>query len=263
MLPYEVRKKIVKSGKFIEIYEYGKPYWVGFPRLRRLRPAPKIQRDQEKIRADNVNRTRKKIKRIVNSNPQLNCFLTLTFAKEITELKQANPIFNNFTKRMLNKYSNFEYLAVPEFQKRGRVHYHVACKFNLPEFKDKEDEREFERWFAKNLWRNGFIDVRPISNVKNIGSYISKYLGKEMFDKRFFRKKKFFYSKTLNMPEVYRKRREIKEFTDFFEPETMKPVFESDFYSKHTGDTTYKVYALEDINNIEELKGFLMPEDNP
>ena len=29
-LPYEVKKKIIKSGNIIEIFEYEKSYWVGW-----------------------------------------------------------------------------------------------------------------------------------------------------------------------------------------------------------------------------------------
>ena len=246
MLPYTVKRKIVKSGKYIEIYDYEKPYWVGFPRLQsRFKPKKNIYKDQEKIREDNVKRARKNIKRLVNTNPQLNCFLTLTFAEEIKELKIANNIFNQFIKRITSKHPNFEYLAVPEFQKKGRVHYHVICKYALPDFKDELEKREYERWFAKTIWKNGFVNIKPVNSKGDIGAYISKYLGKEMFDQRFFRKKKFFRSKTLIKPDVFRERKEVKEFTDFFDPKAMTPVFKTDFFSKHTGATKYSLFMIE------------------
>jgi hypothetical protein len=89
----------------------------------------KIKQQKQK-QEFSVHRTRTEIRRLINSNPQLNKFMTLTFAENITDLKQANYEFNKFVLRLSYKYPKFEYLAVPEFQQRGAVHYHVIC--NLP-----------------------------------------------------------------------------------------------------------------------------------
>ena len=83
------------------------------------------------------------------------------------------------------KYNNFEYLAVPEFQKRGAVHYHLLC--NLPFIEIAE---------LQELWGQGFVKINKIDDVNNVGAYVSKYLGKEM-DERTFGKKKFFRSQNL------------------------------------------------------------------
>ncbi len=255
-LPYEVKKKIIKSGNIIEIFEYEKSYWVGWPQYRKInRPEFKrirLESEQTKIREDNVKRARQKITRLINSNPQLKTFLTLTFKDEILDLKTANKHFDRFIKRISYSQNDFQYLAVPEFQSKSkRVHYHLVSNYSLPEFETSEKRKEYERWFADKYWKNGFINFRPINNAKNIGIYISKYLSKEMFDPRYFKKRKFFYSKNLNQPEIIDYPDEVDNFLDFFNPDSLDLIKEREFYSDRLGQIKETIYKINEINNEE------------
>lgn len=241
--PYNV--KVVVSGKQVEVYNYKKSVWRDFERTQasvETKPVkePKQLDIFEKIKQQkqkqefSVNRTRTEIRRLINSNPQLNKFMTLTFAQNITDLKQANYEFNKFVLRLSYKYPNFEYLAVPEFQKRGAVHYHVIC--NLPFVHYNEI---FE------TWGQGKIDIKKVKDVTNLGAYVCKYLGKDMFDERTFGKKKFFRSQTLS---------EAKEFFGYLAQLFIKkflalatPVFEKVFNSEWTGEVTYQAYTLDSL----------------
>ena len=51
-----------------------------------------------------MRRTKTELRRLINCNPQLDIFLTLTFAKSMPEPKMANPIFNLFTQRMTDHF---------------------------------------------------------------------------------------------------------------------------------------------------------------
>lgn len=255
-LPYEVKKKIIKSGNIIEIFEYEKSYWVGWPQYRKIhRPKFKhfrLESEQTKIREDNVKRARQKITRLINSNPQLKTFLTLTFKDEILDLKTANKYFDRFIKRISYSQNNFQYLAVPEFQSKSkRVHYHLVSNYLLPEFATSDKRKEYERWFADKYWKNGFINFRPINNAKNIGIYISKYLSKEMFDPRYFKKRKFFYSKNLNQPEIIDYPDEVDNFLDFFSPDSLDLIKEREFCSDRLGQIKETIYKINEINNEE------------
>ncbi|MDP3836547.1 MAG: hypothetical protein Q8Q67_00310 [bacterium] len=255
-LPYEVKKKIIKSGNIIEIFEYEKSYWVGWPQYRKIhRPEFKhirLESEQIKIREDNVKRARQKITRLINSNPQLKTFLTLTFKDEILDLKTANKYFDRFIKRISYGQNDFQYLAVPEFQPQSkRVHYHLVSNYPLPEFETGDKRKEYERWFADKYWKNGFINFRPINNAKNIGIYISKYLSKEMFDPRYFKKRKFFYSKNLNQPEIIDYPDEVDNFLDFFSPDSLDLIKEREFYSDRLGQIKETIYKINEINNEE------------
>lgn len=253
-LPYEVNIKIIKSGNIIEIFEYEKSYWVGWPQFRKIHHSESshalLESEQIKIRDDNVRRARQKIIRLISSNPQLKSFLTLTFKYEVFDLKNANKFFDLFIKRMNYAQINFQYLAVPEFQPTSkRVHYHLLSNWLLPGFKTKEEREKYERWFAKKYWKNGYIDVELINNVKHLGIYISKYLGKELFDIRYFNKRKFIYSKNLNQPEVINRPEEVAEFLAFFSPDSLDLISEREFTSERLGLIKISIYRINELNN--------------
>lgn len=197
-----------------------------------------------------INRTKTEIRRLVNSNPRLNKFMTLTFAKSTTDLKEANYIFNQFIKRMTYRHPDFKYLAVPEFQKDtdywgrkkeagGSIHYHLLC--NLPYI--EMDALEY-------LWGQGMVNIRETSKVNNLGAYMSKYLGKELFSGRMFGKKKFFRSQTLSEPIELLGWLAIKFYEKFLS--FLTPVFEKFFKSEWVGSVEYSAYTL---NFIPFIKG--------
>ncbi len=248
--PYNI--KVVVSGKQVEVYKYKKSVWRDFERTQTKSVEIKLEKEtkqldifeklkQQKQKQEfSLNRTRTEIRRLINSNPQLTKFMTLTFADNITDLKQANYEFNKFVLRLSYKYPKFEYLAVPEFQKRGAVHYHVIC--NLP-FVHYSEIRE--------IWGQGNIDIKQINNVTNLGAYVCKYLSKDMFDERTFGKKKFFRSQTLSEAiEIlgYLAKLFVERFLSL-----LTPVFEKTFESEWVGEVEYKAYALD---SFPFLKGF-------
>lgn len=238
-MAYAYDLKVVVSGKQVEVYKYKKSVWRNYKidKENKLEKEPKQLNifEQQKLKKQrmqfSINRTKTEIRRLVNSNLQLNKFLTLTFADNITDLKIANRIFNKFVMRMMYKYPNFQYLAVPEFQKRGAVHYHLLC--NLSYIKNIE---------LQKAWGQGFVKINRIDNVNNVGAYISKYLGKEM-DERVFGKKKFFRSQDLSTPiEIigWQSKIFIEKYLSL-----VAPVFEKTFISDWTGEIEYKAYTLE------------------
>jgi len=243
-MAYAFTKKVIISGKYAELYQYRKNVWKGYNR--------KINSDKEPIQLDifeqkrlkkeraqsSISRTRTELRRLINSNPQLNKFLTLTFADNITDIKIGNQIFNLFIKRITYRYSKFEYAAVIEFQKRGAIHYHLLC--SLPYIDNK---------ILEKLWRQGYIKIRRIENIDNLGAYLSKYFGKEI-DERTFGKKKFFRSQNLKQPiEItgYRAEQFIEKYLNF-----SVLTFEKTFYSDWTGEVKYSSFILN--NQIDNIK---------
>ena len=241
--PYST--KVVVSGKHVEVYKYKKNVWRDFEKKenknnntpqkepKQLDIFERIKIQQQK-QAYSVNRTRTEIRRLINSNPQLTKFMTLTFAENITDLKQANYLFNQFIKRMNYKYPNFRYLAIPEFQKRGAVHYHLLCDMPFIHFRE-----------ITEIWGHGNIDIKTLNNVDNIGAYVCKYLSKDMFDERTFGKKKYFRSQTLTDPiEIlgWLATKFIERFLSL-----LTPTFEKTFESEWVGEVEYKAYRLDNL----------------
>ena len=86
-----------------------------------------------------------------------------------------------------------QYVAVPEFQKRGSLHYH-GIFFNLPYLWHGRDR-------LRKLWPFGFqVDLRAVPNANQIGSYLAPYLSKQGADIRFWRKRRYFPSRQLKLP---------------------------------------------------------------
>lgn len=250
-MAYPYNFKVVVSGKQVEVFKYSKHVWREFKKKsddeefnntqkepKQLNMFEQLELKKKKMQFS-LNRTKTEIRRLSNSNPQLNKFMTLTFAKNITNLKEANYIFNQFIKRITYKYGDFEYLAVPEFQKRGAVHYHLLCK--LPFVKVSELQR---------IWQQGFIKINKIDNVNNVGAYVCKYLTKDMFNERSFGKKKFFRSQSLSQSiELlgYWATKFVEKFLAL-----LTPVFEKSFESEWVGTVEYQAYTLADIPDIDE-----------
>ena len=240
-MTYPYNLKAVVSGKQVEVFKYQKNVWReyetdnkesgGEPKQLNIFQQLAIKKQKALF---SLNRTKTEIRRLTNANPQLTKFMTLTFAENITDLKEANYIFNQFIKRISYKYCDFEYLAVPEFQKRGAVHYHLLCKLPFIEIAE-----------LQMIWGKGFIKINKIDNVNNVGAYVCKYLTKDMFDERTFGKKKFFRSQSLSESiELlgYWATRFIEKFLS-----ALTPVFEKIFESEWVGQVEYKAYSLDFI----------------
>lgn len=198
----------------------------------------KTKKEQAEKQLSAVRRSRNSIRRIVNSNPQLNKFLTLT--SKMTDVKQSNNCFNRFIERMKDRFPEFQYFAVLEFQKDvdyfgkkkekgGAVHYHLLC--NL---------RYVESNSLAKIWGHGFIKIKRVDQIKNLGQYLSKYLQKDMFDKRMFGKKKFFHSQDLDRPLEL-----IGEKSRLFiknEEKKLQFIREFEFENEYQGKVLYRLY---------------------
>jgi hypothetical protein len=267
--------KIIQSGKHFEVYRYkDKKILRGYKREKHSEELPdsiepidwaglveewgdkeekeKLHTQQTQKTKFSISRTRTSIRRLTNSNPNLNQFLTLTFAQSTPDLEKANNLFHSFIKRIMRAHPYFQYISVNEFQKDmdyhgrkkengGSVHYHLLCNLG-PKDRRKEQVFAWERKFALKYWKNGFVKIKNVQQVTNMGAYFCKYLSKDMFDKRMFRKKKFFCSQTLQKPvELLGKKAMI--FFDKYAKD-LKPIFEKTFKSEWSGEIDYKSYAM-------------------
>jgi len=163
------------------------------------------KKDTER-RTDSVYRARERLYDIIEANngqyPNPPIFLTLTFSDNISHLKVANAYFRAFV-RKLNRYLDIKsrYVCVPEFQKRGAVHYHVLF-FNLP----------FIHYTTiQELWGHGFSRIEKTRHIRNMSAYVAKYLSKDTFDKRLYGQRAFFSSRGLLRSQVIRDKLEIDE----------------------------------------------------
>jgi len=130
--------------------------------------------------------------------------LTLTFRDNVTDVDEAWSVFKYFCKLMRKRYrEKFQYIAVPEFQKRGAVHFHMAIG------------HYFHANTVRRLWhravghRGGNIDItspkkfgKKSWNPKRIANYISKYISKaEIVD---FNKRRYSTGGKIQLPDPQR-----------------------------------------------------------
>lgn len=243
------KTKIIISGSFIEEYIYQNEITLGRKAVRRKKRKNKPKEEQTEMRSGALRRTRMTIMRLVNSNPDFITFLTLTFdenkfenKKDITEFEKCNYLFMTFIQRLKYNFLGIKYLAVPEFQgdyyfrtniKKefgGAIHYHLLLNQMVGTKK------------IEKVWRHGFVKINKIKSINNVGLYVSKYLSKESFNRKYFGKKKFFYSRNLNRPQEF-KGQECEEMLMGYSPPPEK-VYEKEFSNKYRGEVMVNIYQI-------------------
>lgn len=158
----------------------------GLQKVKKLSKTDYVMLDSGEIKQYNLSENRaqniaglkdtfKKIRDLINNNftgGQNELHLTLTYAENMTDTKKLYEDFKNFWKRYKYKFgNNIEYLTVVEPQGRGAWHCHVLIRHNDGQ-KVFIPSKELEE-----LWGNGFIKVKTLNGIDNIGAYLSAYLG--------------------------------------------------------------------------------------
>jgi len=141
----------------------------------------------------------------------------------------------------MQKQTSLKYAVVIEFQKRGAIHFHVLF-FNLP-FIDHDK--------LSKLWRNGFIKINKIENVKNIGSYVTKYMSKDFDDSRLCGQKSYFTSRGLKKPFITYDEDDIKTLIKIMPNES--ETFKSNFDSKFAGKSKFIQFNLEKYPELKNV----------
>lgn len=190
------RTKIIRCGKMLEIYNFEIPIRYGQKggtkkNSKRKSPRHKEHRERSIVRATNT------IRRLTHLNfNQNDMFLSLTFNNHqsfnINNLSECLPYYQKFIRKLRQKYPKLLFITVPEFQKRGAVHYHLIC--NIPLI--NQDELAL-------LWPHGFSAPRAIRNTTHLALYLCKYLSKEFADARKHGHRLFYSSRGLNKPEIF------------------------------------------------------------
>lgn len=137
-----------------------------------------LEYDLSENRADNVSGlkdTFRKIRDLINNNfvgGGNELHVTLTYAENMRDTRQLHEDFKKFWQRFKRKHGpDVDYLSVVEPQGRGAWHCHVLIRHNGVEniFIPANELAE--------VWGRGFIKVKALAGVDNIGAYLSAYLG--------------------------------------------------------------------------------------
>lgn len=229
--------KVIKSGNVLEVYEYQNPIKKGYSGGKggRKKSSDVAKEEKEENREKVLNRARRDLRRIVNSNVvEYSKFLTLTFAENIQDIAWANNEFKKFIKRV-NYYLGFKvaYSGVIEFQKRGAVHYHVIF-YNTP--------RKLKLNDLRAIWRHGHIKLNIIRDVDNVGAYVCKYMTKCEDEKKLRGKKMYFNSRGLEKPQEIKESALVKAICGSLDGQT--PKYSNTFVNEYNS-IDYKQYIIE------------------
>lgn len=235
------RQKVIIAGGHTEAYTYENAIRTGHTHkhrhIKKRRPNISDELKPATSLKDSLSRTRQQITRLVNSNPQLCLFVTLTYAENMCDLTTTNADFHNFIKRLRRLFPKCDYVNVAEFQMRGAVHYHLLL-----------DIKYIDSKLLAKVWGHGFVKIRAIEEIENVGLYISSYIRKELMDSRLFGRQKYMRSKGLKNPVV---RTFKKPLTDSALADMgCNLVKENDYENEYIGKVNYKMFKNENDNLV-------------
>lgn len=227
-------KKIVAYGNMVEYYQYERDInefaltKAQATRRTRNEMSPDSEQDylreKKKRRSDTVNRRSIAFKRLVIANLSECAYpvlITFTHQDNIIDSRVAGKNFNSFARIARSVWGKqVRYIAVPERQKRGSIHFH-ALFWGIPQSERVVGEERQTRVVAK-MWKRGFVDMIITDGNEKISTYLSKYMAKAFVDDSLFSIKTYFTSRNIIRPVV---------LTDFESVGYILPDFVGDNYT--------------------------------
>lgn len=236
------RIKIIQCGDYYQVYELENIQLIKDKNLEKLKDkkydvnhfkdldTDKLYKKENLSRSNelkyiefkNIQRSKFQLQRIVKANEEIfKTFITLTFADNVISIDEANKKFAIWRTKIKSIYKEFSYICVPEFQKRGAVHYHLLTNieinkeyqyFRYDKIKSTKliynqensiniiTQKQYKNQYDVKYWPYGFTSVFPMKDINVIG-YISKYMTKDI-DNRLWGKRRYLCSNNLKKPTI-------------------------------------------------------------
>jgi len=256
--------KVIRSGGLVELYIYEKNLPVRRSRARPIRRDSRNRRPTLR-RRDSIRRARKAFTRRVWANlvgAEKPSLFTFTMYQGLSYGTSVG-IFTKFIVRFRRQCGrSFRYIAVPEFQKRGAVHWHVlfwgippslACRGYFKRYRGRyvfihecEAGRQCERRtrFISRLWLRGFVDGLITDGSIKLAGYLGKYMSKTMHDVR-LRGRKAYYCSRNALRSMSVGSDSLTEYVPVLVPVDNSPLQERSFSTEWLGRCTYKKYFID------------------
>jgi len=256
--------KIIISGNDFELYEYEKDIVTLVGGVRRKNADTYVcvgvepsgedslsnQEDEAKMgkRADNARRASMAFRRIVTSNlvgAAPATLVTLTYKDNFTDLSAAYRHLTAFNQSLRYRYGKtFSYVLVPEFQKRGAVHFH-ALYWGLPE---ELFHSERETRVLSQLWGHGFVFLKKTDGNERLAFYLAKYFTKAFLDPRLKNQKSYVASRNVKRPIVQKGPFLISVVLDEFGI-IEEALVDRTYNTKWLGEGRYRLFNLLDAKS--------------
>ena len=158
---------------------------------------------EPKVETRNITRSKIDCQRLAKCNADdWKTFITLTFEENITDISLANKELRKFINKIKRVFKDFKCIGIPEFQKRGAVHYHLLTNIDINDKLLIYSQVDNEEYKHVKYWTKGFTKVDKLENdIKKIIGYISKYMTKDI-DNRLFNRHRYFYTRNLKKPKI-------------------------------------------------------------
>lgn len=249
--------KVIVSGDVIEVYTATKTPVIPPPKTKDdedlehgdLLEDEKEDRTDER-RFQTVRDARNTTRRLALKNFESgDKFITLTLdpkrftEEQLRDIKYTDDLFKKFMMRFNYRLpQKLKYIAVREFHQSGRIHYHMICDWKI-ELPYESDVKEHERYLGEDVWKHGFVDIKQLNHVDNVGAYIIKYMTKNVAIEFFKGKKIYLCSKGLERPFEY-KGIEAIAIINAYDLKQKKEVFTNSYESEYLGTINYHEYNL-------------------
>lgn len=249
--------KLVNCGDYVQVYylekekvkdkKIDKDKNIKFIDTDDLKKINKNLIDSNNIEEKNIIRSKLECQRLAKTNAnEWKTFITLTFEENILSIDVANKRFKYWRDKIRRVYKDFKYIAIPEFQKRGAVHYHLLTNIDIDNDKLIYSQENNKKFKHIKYWDEGFTKVDNLKNdIKKIVGYISKYMTKDA-DNRLYNRHRYFYSRNLQKPKI--------NFLNLNEPKHLE------FYNRMLNEKNLiyeNAYTNSYNNEIIEFKEFL------
>lgn len=256
--------KVIECGSYVQVYFYSNSkikilennddFELSKSKVNLLLIEENDKKDivlSNNIEFRSIIRSKLECQRLAKSNMnEWKTFITLTFKDNISDVSTANKKFRNYIDIIKRVKNDFKYIGIPEFQKRGAIHYHLLTNIECDSIfiprqplkklynPSSKTWKELEYYNLK-YWNNGFSSAEPMNkNCKKVVGYISKYMTKDI-DNRLFNRHRYFFSRNLNCPK-----------TNFIDLGNKR---DNDFYKKIIQDKEL-IYQNEYINPYDNNK---------
>ncbi len=159
-------------------------------------------KDGNTIESRNIIRSKLCCQRLAKANMNdWRTFITLTFADNVIDVNLATKKLRNFIDSVKRVKKDFKYLCIPEFQKRGAVHYHLLSNIAYDDTSLIYTQEDNKKYKHIKYWNEGFSSIEVIrDDAKKVVGYISKYMTKDI-DDRLFNHRRYLCSRNLNTPK--------------------------------------------------------------
>ncbi|GMU74247.1 MAG: hypothetical protein AMXMBFR44_4440 [Candidatus Campbellbacteria bacterium] len=251
-------KKIIIYGNNLELFEFEKE---PKPIPRRSRRSHGSTHASEDIRADgqdtlskkqlgkrqdNAKRAHMAFRRIVACNlsgSQSPLLVTLTYKENETDIAVGYRDYKTFVQSLRYKYGkDFKYICVPEFQKRGAVHFH-ALFWGLP---TEVYVQERKTRSLRRSWKRGHVFLKKTDGSNRLSFYLAKYMSKAFIDPRLKNKKAYVASRNIARPRFLSGTYPIWPILDDYQVQETSAEFDQEYETQWLGKCRHRLFKIPD-----------------